>query len=132
MSERVLDASAVLALLNGEPGHQRVQVCLEAGSCCISAVNMSEVLSRLLDWGMPRPQAEDVFAALELAVYPLDETLSRECAALRPATRALGLSLGDRACLALAGRLGAPALTADRPWLQADLGITIECIRPEP
>lgn len=132
MSDCVVDASAVLAVLNGEPGYQQVLAWLERGACHISAVNVVEVLSRLVDWGVPQERAVSALAALELSVHPLDEMLARECAALRPATRALGLSLGDRACLALACKLGVPALTADRSWLRVELGIAVDCIRPEP
>ncbi|MFZ1106612.1 MAG: PIN domain-containing protein [Hyphomicrobiaceae bacterium] len=64
-----------------------------------------------------------------LAIVPFDEELARQTGALRPATRSLGLSLGDRACLALAQRERLPVLTADRSWAKLDLGIAITMVR---
>ena len=126
----VLDASAVLALLQAEPGSDAVLSRIEHGACRISAVNLTEVLTRLIDRGMTAHDAEAAFDALELAVSPFDDAAARACAALRPASRAFGLSIGDRACLALAQSQKLPALTADRAWAQLDCGVVIEQIRP--
>lgn len=108
----VVDASAVLAFLNGEPGADTVTEVLLSGAG-ISAVNLAEVLTKLLDYGVPLNDAEMIIADLNLTVYPFDEPLAWSAAALRPTTRAYGLSLGDRACLALGETLGSAVLTAD-------------------
>ena len=130
----VLDASAFLAFLKDEPGALRVAKALQEGSY-MSLVNVSEVLSTLADWGST-PQ--DTLRQLEdagilggaVTVEPYTRLDSMEVARLRPLTRAQGLSLGDRACLALAWRLGVPVLTTDTAWARLALpGITVEVIR---
>lgn len=129
MSDVVLDASALLAYLQAEPGAQRVEDLLLSQRCCLSTVNLTEVLTRLADWQVPLGEAEARIAALGLDFVPFDRGLARLAADLRGSTRAKGLSLGDRACLALAQQMGAVALTADRCWRELDLGIAVECIR---
>lgn len=111
----VLDASAVLALLGDEPGADRVAAAVDGGAT-IGAVNLAEVLTKLSDFGMPRSAAEDVLDGLGLEVVAFDGTSARAAAALRASTRSRGLSLGDRAALALAHALDAPVLTVDRSW----------------
>ena len=126
----VLDASALLALFNDEPGAQAVLDAL-AGDCLVSSVNQTEVLTKLLDKGLSEAEAASVMEAVEIQVVSFDETQSLDAAWLRLETRTVGLSLGDRACLALARSRKAVALTADRPWSQvADaVGVTVRCIR---
>lgn len=130
----VLDASAVLALLKSEPGHERIAALMAGADCTICAVNWAETASKLADSGQPVAAVNATLAALSPIVIPFDAAHAAECGLLRPATRHLGLSLGDRACLALARLSKGTAITADRPWLQAaePLGIAIECIRPAP
>ena len=129
-SATVLDASALLALFNDEPGAQAVLDALD-GHCLISAVNQTEVLTKLLDKGLTNAEAASVMQSVEIDVVAFDASQSLEAAWLRRETRAIGLSLGDRACLALARSRKAVALTADRPWLQvADaVAVTVRCIR---
>jgi len=110
----VLDASAVLALLFEEPGAEVVRTHLRAG--VVSAANLAEVLAKLSDHGVPAHEAARVVAILGLEIRPMTEAQAQKSAQLRPATRLAGLSLGSRACLALAAELGATALTADRSW----------------
>jgi len=110
----VLDASAVLALLFEEPGAEMVRAHMRAG--VIGAANLAEVLAKLSDHGVPAHEAARAVAILSLEVAPMTEAQARRSAELRPAARAAGLSLGDRACLALAAELDAAALTADRGW----------------
>lgn len=123
----VLDASAVIALLNDESGAEIVHDALEGA--LISAVNVLEVLTRLIDAGMPPEEAEGALAELALEVAPFDLPLAHRAAALRLPTRSEGLSLGDRACLALAAREQMAALTADRAWSRIDAGCEVRLIR---
>jgi ribonuclease VapC len=92
-------------------------------------VNLSEVVAKLIEDGVPEPQIRLAIGRLELDVHAFDAEHAYIAGVLRKATRASGLSFGDRACLALAQSLGAPALTADRSWSRLDLGIAIEVIR---
>ncbi len=123
----VLDASAMLALLFREPGHERVAEAVDGS--CMSTVNLAEVLTRFTRDGHA---AAPVLARLRRSAIewvPLAEDHAAVIAELAPLTLPYGLSLGDRACLALALRLGQPAMTADRQWAQLDLDIQIELIR---
>lgn len=127
MSDIVLDASAVLALVNSEPGADIVTAHLANAS--ISAVNFAEAFSRLSDFGLTREECRDTLDALNLRVVPFDETAAASAGALRASTRAYGLSLGDRACLALAQSLKCKVLTADRNWKRVAIGVDIALIR---
>jgi len=129
MADVVLDASAVLALLNNEPGAERVAQTLP--EAVINAVNMAEVYTRLFDWGVSREEIAEIIDALGMTQLAFDRELAWEAASLRPATRAHGLSLGDRACLAQGLALNGRVLTADRQWLALNLAVDIEYIRPE-
>jgi len=128
----VLDASALLALLREEEGAERVAKELPRGAA-ISALNWAEVLARLIDLGGDPAEiaarALPAAAAGAVEVVPFDEAGARETARLRPKTRSLGLSLADRAALALAKVRGVPVLTADRAWRSLRLPIKIEVIR---
>lgn len=123
----VLDASAVLCVLFEEPGMERVVA--SGPGAFVSAVNLSEALSRAIDKGVPAEMCRIGISALGLNVIDFDHEAATEAAALRPATRSLGLSLGDRACLALAQRLRATVLTTDRIWSRLDIGVVIEQLR---
>ena len=125
-SEVVVDASAVLAYLNDEPGSDMLAANL--GGAVISAVNLAEVIAKLTD-AFTATEIRDGLSALDLTIVPFDTELAYAAGLLRPATRAAGLSLGDRACLALAHRLGVPALTTDQAWKGLDVGVDIQHIR---
>lgn len=123
----VADASAILALLKREPfdGFDPTRLF----RATISAVNLSEVLERLCSGGLDQPEADEAVAELNLRIVDFDETQARLTAQLRPLTRAAGLSLADRACLALGRSLGCVVVTADRAWAAVDLGVEIVLVR---
>ena len=123
----VLDASALLASVQMEPGWEAVESVLDEAA--ISAVNYSEALSKLIEAGMDAPDAAALLSTLDLRIEPFDTRQAETTAALRVATRKAGLSLGDRACLALAQSHGAPVLTTDRAWSRIDVGVEIRQIR---
>lgn len=127
MSRTVLDASALLALVNGEPGGQTVAENLHES--VISAVNLSEVVARMTDLGTPIDRVREHLESLHLEVIPFDSVDAYIAADLRQPTQRYGLSLGDRACLALARQARVPALTADRRWAELDVGINVQVIR---
>ena len=114
----VYDASALLAVLYAEPGAARVLDLLDTPNGIISAVNWSEVAAKLAERGMQQDVIARELAIFGLDIVPFDEAQALLAAALRPATRALGLSLGDPACLALAQLHGTQAVTADTTWQQ--------------
>jgi len=127
MSEAVLDASAVLALINEEPGAEVVDALLD--DAVISAVNLSEVIAVLVDAGFELDRASGRIGALGLGVIAFDEPQAVRAGALRTATSRAGLSFGDRACLGLAEALAVPAVTADRRWATLGLAPDIQLIR---
>lgn len=133
MAGPVLDASALLTYLRDEPGAEMVTEAI-AGGGAISTVNLAEVLATAATRGSdPAELVEKLVrrGLLEgaLAVVPFTTADAIEAARLRPLTRAEGLSLGDRSCLALARRLHAPALTADRTWLDLAVDVIVRPIR---
>lgn len=111
----VLDASAVLALLNEEAGGEIILPLLPVSVMC--SVNFSEVIAKLLEKGVAEQAASTIMAVTGISnIIDFDSSLAWEAARLRPLTRHAGLSLGDRACLALARSRGFVAVTADRSW----------------
>ena len=127
MPEVVIDATALLALLNAEPGADIVAEALPGG--VISAVNLSEVVAKLCEAGMPEKAIRQALQPLGLEIVPFDEEQAYQAGLLRTATQIMGVSLGDRACLSLAKMLGVVALTADRVWVELSVGATIKVIR---
>lgn len=125
----VLDASAVLALLYREPGHDTVAELLDGA--VISTVNWSEVLAKLTQHGVTDHAPAHALLALGAQVLPFGQVDAERAAQLWPVGRACGLSLGDRACLAVAqAQVDGTAVTADRVW--AELAIpdaTVQLIR---
>lgn len=114
MSDAVLDSSAVLAYILNEPGAEIVEDVLPGALLC--TVNLAEVVSKLRERGMPRDEVDIVMAAVGFELVDFGEELAMICGELRMITRAHGLSLGDRACLALARQRGLAAFTADAAW----------------
>ena len=123
----VLDASAVLALLNGEPGAERVVAVMPDALIC--TVNLSEVGAKILRKGGTPDEAQRLVNRLGFTVADFDENLAWSTAGLRARTDPAGLSLADRACIALAIRERGIALTADRAWARLDLECHVELIR---
>jgi ribonuclease VapC len=124
----VLDASAVLAVVFQETGRERVDDAIDDGAVILS-VNLAEVVTKLVEQGMSEARIRAILSTINARVVPFDEQLAYRAGLLRAATRSAGLSLGDRACLALAERLGLPAQTADRAWGTLQVGIQVDVIR---
>lgn len=130
MSRVVLDASAVLAVLQNEPGAEKVLARLP--EAVISAVNFAEVVSKLPRAGSDLSQILPDLHNLVRDIRPFDVEQAEVVGALAPLVRIHGLSLGDRVCLTLGKILSAPVLTADQSWAKLDIGIPIELIRSTP
>jgi len=128
-TEHVLDSSAVLAVIVDEPGQELVKPLLD--SATITAVNACEVVSKLISRGMDTNEAIASVIEMNIEIIAFDDRLAFEAAAILPTTRVLGLSLGDRACIARARLSGAMIVTADKAWkkLGPKLGIEILVIR---
>lgn len=127
MTGVIVDASALLTFLLAEEGSDAVAGRLRHAA--MSAVNYTETLTRSLDRGKQLGAAAADIARLQLSVVPFDAEQATVAASLRAATRHLGLSLGDRACLALAISRRLPVLTADRAWAGLHLQVEIQVIR---
>ena len=123
----VVDASVVLAVVLAEAGGEDVFNSLNGAT--MSVVNASEVYRRLHDGGVELQEAVAVVERLKLKLVVFDELQAIEAARLRPATRKIGASFADRACLALALKTGSPVLTADRKWDLLELPLEIRQIR---
>lgn len=128
MSDLVLDASALLAYFKNEPGGEAVQRRLGTDTV-IGAVNLAEVVSQLVESGWAEDAIRETFDATQAQPVAFLAEDAYIAGLLRERTRHRGLSLGDRACLALALRLGVPALTADRSWADLDLGVEVVLVR---
>jgi PIN domain nuclease of toxin-antitoxin system len=127
VSDVVLDASVIIAAVLEEPGGERAVG--HASPPLVSAVNYAEALTRLTDIGRHRESVHRALDLIPMEIVGFEREQAESAAELRSATRPYGLSLGDRACLALAISRKAKALTADRAWRQAELPIEVELIR---
>ena len=128
MAGAVLDASAILAFVKSEPGHEAVLPHIGTG--IVSAVNLQEVAKTLLDDGIVLETVRQILSELRLDIRPHDADAAYDAAALAPATARYGRGLGDRTCLALGLALGLPVVTADREWARlAVTGLKIDLIR---
>ena len=123
----VLDASALLAFLHEEPGGEKVSPVLEGA--CVSAVNWCEVLEKSLQRDVDIEGMQREFMEVGATFEPFTPEQAETAARLYTQTRNHGLSLTDRACLALALDKGWPVMTADRAWAGLDLAIEVEVIR---
>ena len=127
MSDVVLDASALLALIHREPGSERVAPMMPR--VVMGAVNMAEVVGKLACGGIPGDAIRATLGPLGINAIAFDEEQALEVGLLRSRLGRSGLSLADLSCLVLAGRLGVPAITADRQWLKVDAGVDVITIR---
>ncbi|GGE03151.1 hypothetical protein GCM10011390_22510 [Aureimonas endophytica] len=129
MAGCVIDTSAVFADLNEEAGAAEARRWLR--DAAISAVNFQEIVSKAIERGVPPEEVPPLMDALRLDVRRLDRELALSAGAMCAATRRLGLSHGDRACLALAKALALPAVTADRAWneIAEEIGMKVVLIR---
>jgi PIN domain nuclease of toxin-antitoxin system len=125
----VLDSSALLASLLDEPGVEEVDAVID--DAIVSSVNIAEVVERLAREDNPAAMVRAIVDALPCAIAVPETDVAVDAGLLRAATRPAGLSLGDRFCLALARKLAAPVLTADRTWSSvADaVGVEVRLIR---
>ena len=123
----VLDASALLAFLHEEPGGERVSPVLDGAH--VSAVNWSEVLQKSLCLDVDIDGMQQEFIEVGVNFEPFTPEQAETAARLFARTQNHGLSLADRACLALAMDKGLPVMTADRAWIGVGLDIDIEVIR---
>jgi len=114
VSDAVLDSSALLALLLAEPGAEAVTRALPGA--LLSAVNLAEIVAKLSERGMPAGEARTAVEATGVDIVDFTADQACLCGELRGSTKARGLSLGDRACLALARTHALPVITADRAW----------------
>ncbi len=113
----VMDASAMLALMQAERGWEVVDALIQEQECVASCVNIAEVGTRMIDKGLAPSQLERTLKELDVQPIDFDLKQSTFCAELRLSTKYAGLSLGDRACLALTKLMGGTAVTSDRAWL---------------
>ncbi len=125
----VLDASALLALLQREKGSDRVLQVLEEAECFLCSVNLAEIAARLLLQNVPKDKVMALPSILQLQVILFDEELALQTALLITSTKQWGLSLGDRACLATAFVKQATVLTTDKIWKKIDTDLRIELLR---
>lgn len=123
----VFDSSTLLAITFGEEGAEVAARALNEG--IVSAVNASEIIARYVEQGASEKEAREWLQAFDVEIRPFDEALAIAAGLMRETTREKGLSLGDRACMALAIREGARVLTADRAWVELDLDVEVELIR---
>src|SRR5947208_3396580 len=110
MSQCILDASALLALLNDEKGSEQVEETIALGAA-ISTVHVAEVISKLSDDGIPETTVSQMLCLPGSEIVDFNHLLAHQAGGLRPLTKHMGLSLGDRACLALARARNLPVLT---------------------
>lgn len=123
----VLDSSAMLAVLQDEPGAELVAPLI--ATAMISAVNFAEIIAKLIAGGGDPATVREDLGSIAINVVDFTRDLAEEAGALITQTKARGLSLGDRACLALARRENLPVMTADKAWASVNVGVQVELIR---
>ena len=127
MSDVVLDASVLLAVLLQEPESEKIAVLLDRAR--MSSVNLAEVVTKLIAYGQSADAVLTLIDDMEIQVEPLDKSRAMATGLLTAKTSKAGLSLGDRACLSLAAELGLQAFTSDKAWAKVDAGADVVVIR---
>ncbi len=127
MNDIILDASAIIAVLKREPGAERVSAVAEGAR--VSALTIAEVATWLTVEGVQADRAYMALNLFRLTVEPFHHARAVDAGFLVAKTRHRGLSLGDRACLALAIELGMPVMTGDRAWRDLDIGVDVRMFR---
>ncbi|MFY7961300.1 MAG: type II toxin-antitoxin system VapC family toxin [Elsteraceae bacterium] len=127
MTAFVLDSSAVMAVMFGEPGQEKVVATLPGA--LLSTVNLSEIIAKLTMRGVNAQEAENAIRRLGVECLDFSAAQARIAGDLRSLTKSVGLSLGDRACLALGIERRAEILTADRAWAALNLPVAVSLIR---
>ena len=127
MPDLIVDTSVVIAFFKGERGWEAAGDLLSRAGMC--SVNAAELVAKFIDFGKSGAEARELVRALGIEIVPADETLALDSGALREGTRHLGLSLGDRFCLALGRRERLPVYTADRQWAGFSGDIDVRLIR---
>lgn len=127
MNDCVVDSSVILTIIRREPGQAQAKAVLPGS--VLSAVNLSEVVAKLGDQGVGSGDIRQILVQFPCTIVSFDEEQAFTAGALRAATAHKGLSLGDRACLALALHRRLPAWTADRAWTGLELGVDVRLIR---
>ena len=126
-----MDASALLALSHGERGYEVVEDLIQTQECVISSVNMAEVGSKLVDKGLTEKDLPRILNQYQVGIIDFSAEQAIRSAAIRNLTRRSGLSLGDRACFALAQLIESCVVTTDRAWSDVEdvLGVKVIQIR---
>ncbi len=127
MPTMVFDSSVLIALFKQEPGCETAENSLN--DALISTVNLAEVASYMARNSVPSETIHEALAAFPIEIVPFETEQALIAGCLYRSCKHLGLSLGDRACLALAKSHNLPVLTADRVWSKLDIGISIQTIR---
>ena len=127
MSAVVFDSSVLIAILRQEPGSEVGEQSLN--EALISTVNLAEVATYLARNSVPPEKIDRALTAFPIEVVPFDQEQGLIAGCLYPACKSLGLSLGDRACLALAKSKSLPVLTADKAWLELEIDVAVKSIR---
>ncbi|MEW9855205.1 type II toxin-antitoxin system VapC family toxin [Novosphingobium sp. M1R2S20] len=126
MSELVLDASALLAMLKGERGAAKVAGAIAGAR--ITSVNYAEVVSHFVHAGMPEREVDAMLDPLPMTVVPVEKALAQLAGRMRTETAEAGLSIRDRFCLALARRDGLPAWTSDQAWKKVADAVDVKVV----
>lgn len=127
MNKVLLDSSALLVLINREKGLEAVEAFM--GHAAMSSVNYAEVVSKLVEIDVPAKEAARLVSDLLQEIVPFDQDCATIAGRLRVETKALGLSLGDRACLATAERHKMEVVTADKAWSKLPTSLKIKFVR---